>query len=78
MCNDMTKEEKEKKIVRLHLRMLRFQLLVLYSQKYNESITHNINKFDNITESVLQTFKPAFHLRLMANQLIKLRAIKTI
>lgn len=74
---NLTKEEKSKKIVRLHIRMLKFQSLVIYATKYNDSVTHNANRFDNITESILQTLRPALHLKLMANELIKLRAIKT-
>jgi hypothetical protein len=73
----MDKAEKEKQIIRLYSRMLRFQSLSLYASKYDYTVTHNRNRFDNIVETVLLDFKPAFHMRLLAMKLVKLKAIKT-
>jgi hypothetical protein len=73
----MDKAEKERQIIKLYSRMLRFQSLCLYAQKYSSEVTHNRNRFDNIIESALVSLRPNYHMIGLANKLVKLRATKT-
>jgi hypothetical protein len=73
----MDKAEKERLIKRLTLRMLKFQLLAIYSQRYPRYESEESNKYDKLCVELLSDIRPAFHLLMLGHKLKKIQATKT-